>query len=192
MPFLELKKGYPFPGAAAKFTMPPGPNDWQPKSWGIAGYATVGTTRLFDDSAHFLDDGLEIFDVLYIMAGTPPLIWARAITGPISQTELDITDLFPGTYTNLVYKVGMKAPHTLQTLQTIVATRGLYGNTAHWSTVWTQAPFADFRHDELGDVYVCHNPGGRRLRELKKQWNTANPGSEEPNPWDNLNPEPDL
>lgn len=192
MPFLELKKGYPFPGAATKFVMPPGPDDWQPKSWGTKGWSIQWQFDFYADDAHFIDDGVAMGDVFYVMDSNFHVKFASAISAVWSQTHLSSHVQWSVPDMNVIYKIGMKAPHTLQTLQSIVAARGLHGNTAHWSTVWTQAPFLDFQHDENGDVYVCHNMGGRRLQELKEQWDTDHPGTEELNPWSNLNPEPVL
>lgn len=157
MPFFELKKGYPFPGAFTKFSVPPGPNDWQPKAWGTRGLVGATLYNLIDDDAHFIDDGVLPGDVLYITQAlkNPPL--ATFVVTVEANFSLFIThELQPGDGV-IHYKVGMKAPHTLQSLARIITARGLYAYTLHWSLVWTQVPFIDFRHDELGDLYVCHN-----------------------------------
>ena len=192
MSFSELFKGYPFPGALTKFSMPPGPDDWQPKFWSTTGIAGVPSNELTDLNAHFLDDGIQIGDVLYATGspGQPPL--ATSVLFVIQNTLLAINDFLEPGATNIVYKVGMKAPHTLQTLANIVLARGLKAATFHWSLVWTQAPFLDFRHDETGDIYVCHNPGAKRLKKLLKREYFDEDGHPRDNPWLTLNPEPDL
>ncbi len=166
MPFFELFKGYPFPGAFAKFALPPGPNDWQPKTWGTTGYSIGLLTDLRDFFGHFIDDGVQPGDVIYITAADPPLQLATFVFEVVTNTYLITTYQFLDIHINMVYKIGMKAPHNLQSLATIIGARGLYATTIHWSLVWTQAPFLDFRYDELGDVYVCHNPGPERKYDL--------------------------
>ncbi len=190
MPFFELFKGHPFPGALAKFAMPPGPDDWQPKAWGIEGYTLDAGIWLFDDSAHFVDDGVEVGDIIYYI--TSDLTGPRAAIVEIvtSQTTLQWDFVNEVGEQNIVYKVGMKAPHTLQTLATIIGERGLYGYTNHWSTLWTQAPFSDFAHDETGDVYVCHNMDEQQLGKLLEKQYFDDENNPKANPWNNLNPEP--
>jgi hypothetical protein len=157
MPFIDLKEGYPFPGAAAKFTMPPGPFDWQPKAWGVTGLVNFGTPFLEDQNSHFEDDNVQIGDIVYIVDAQNPFTLVSTVLVVLGQNEIVMNNNPPVTTNNVVYKIGMKAPHTLQTLQQIISLRGIASNTAHWSTVWTAAPFVDFRHDELGDIYVCHD-----------------------------------
>ena len=191
MPFFELFKGHPFPGAYAKFALPPGANDWQPKAWGTAGFSGDFVDDLYDESAHFITDGVQNGDVLYVMAGRPPVCFAAVVSLVMSQTYLKISTGIPAHTDSIHYKVGMKAPHDLQSLANIVLARGLYAVTIHWSLVWTQAPFADFAHDETGDIYVCHNMGERRLQELQKKEYHDETNNEIPNPWLSLNPEPE-
>lgn len=192
MPFFELFKGYPFPGSFAKFALPPGPDDWQPKSWGDTGYAVQFSELLRDDNGTFITDGLQVGDVVYITYAEPALTLANIVQTLVSDTIVRLFYTFNFEYTNIVYKMGMKAPHTLQSLATIISARALYAYTIHWSLVWTQAPFLDFAHDETGDVYVCHNPGEKRLKKMLKEKFTDENGNDIPNPWPSLNPEPEL
>ncbi len=157
MPFFELFKGYPFPGAFAKFTLPPGPDDWQPKAWGITGQVGVPANEFIDNNASFITDGIAPGDIFYAISGDPPFTQATTVLAVIEETFIALNGFLPIGTTNVIYKTGMKAPHTLQTLAKIIATRGLNSYTLHWNTLWTQAPFIDFNHTQLGDVYVCHD-----------------------------------
>lgn len=192
MPFSELFKGYPFPGAFAKFSVPAGHNDWQPKSWGADGHAIEGEPILIDDNAHFIDDNVQAGDIAYYITSDDPEPGPTIIDAVLSQTELLWGFLHVGDTENIVYKVGMKAPHNLQTLANIVLARGLYAVTIHWNLVWTQAPFKDFLHNHQGDVYVSHNPGKSAMARLLAEEHKDEHGNPIPNPWLNLNPEPEL
>ncbi len=190
MSFSQLKYGYPFPGAATKFFMPPGDNDWQPKSWGLEGYADHTNINLWDATAHFQDDGVAEGDVVYVVDAIPYLKVATTVAAVASQTLLLLDHMFILDHTRIKYKVGIKAPHDLQTLMNIIHQREVHDSVIHWSTLWTRSPLITFDHTELGDIYCCHNPSGNRLTELEAQWLNDNPDSKKPNPWRNLNPEP--
>jgi hypothetical protein len=192
MPFKELFLGYPFSGCNTKYFMPPGPNDWQPKAWGLDAYASLASTDITDDDATFEDDNVQVGDVFYIVDAIPYMRRAGTVLDVWSQTSLRISFGFGQDTIFIHYKVGMKAPHSIQTLMTILDQRNVHNGTIHWATVWTGSPIITFNHTELGDVYVCHNPGEQRRQELRQQWLDENPASLDPNPWDNLNPEPDL
>lgn len=156
MPFVELHKSYPFPGTLAKFGPPGGPNDWQPKTWGTNAHVAGMIPDFRDPYGRFIDDGVQINDILYVMDSHWHRKHVTYVTGVWNNDFLSVLKVFDEPDDHMIYKIGMKAPHSLQSLARIIKARGLYAFTIHWHTVWTQAPFLDFRHDENGDVYVCY------------------------------------
>lgn len=190
MPRIQLQRGYPFPAAATKWQNPIPDEFWDPKAWGTEAVFVAGPDFFQDLSAHFVDDGIEIDDVLFVVDAVVPTKSAHVVTGVNNNTQLFIIPGLAGGLTAIVYKVGMKVHHTQQTLAKIITARGIHGYTFHWKTLWTPVPFVDFDDDENGDVYCIDPPAGGRLQDLKDEWEAANPASVEPNPWDSLTPRP--
>lgn len=192
MPRIALLQKYPFPGARTKWQNPVPENFWYPKARGTEAVFVDPPGFLQDLSARFQDDGVAFNDPLFIIDSIASRRSAHVVTGIISQTQLNIVPGASPGETFIVYKVGMKVHHTLKSLAQIIDEIHLYALTFHFSTLWTQVPFVQFNDDETGELYCIDPPAGRRLQELKDEWEAANPDSLEPNPWDSLTPRPET
>lgn len=159
MPITARERSYPFPGARVKVTIPMDPDAFQPKDWGVQGTVNKVMGSLVDPTAHFISNGVIADDPIFFCSSTEGESYGDTVAFIVNETELAVWAIPPQDMTNVVWKVGEAALHTLHTLGLIIGERGLHSQGILWGSLWTQAHRNDFRRDEKGDVY-CIDPVG--------------------------------
>lgn len=159
MPIIGREKSYPFPGARVKVTNPIDPDAFQPKDWGVQGTINKILGSLIDPTAHFITNNILPDDPIFFCESTEDESYGDTVAFVVSETELAVWALPPQDMTNVVWKCGEAALHTLHTLGLIIGERALSSQGILWGSLWTQAQKRTFKRDEDGDVY-CIDPVG--------------------------------
>lgn len=156
MPFEKHFLRYPFSGVRSRVTKPiPGAAS-QPKFWTSIGFTDAFGDNLYTTKGGIVAAGVVPGDSVWVHTACPHYQFTDTIRDVFDDyVELNNT-IFDVEYNCMVIKIGVGAWHTMQSLATIIADRGIAEHTLRFNKLWTSAPLSDFNYDETGEVY-CVN-----------------------------------
>jgi len=130
------------------------PSETAPKCWGVDGVAAVGAGTLCSAGGSFMSSGVAPGDPVYLLSGTPGISFATSVYEVMNDTTLLINGVVPVSNTDIVYKVGVGAMHTLSSLAHLVSRRGILHYCLWNKTLFTSGNVDTFSGGLDGDIYI--------------------------------------